>query len=810
MKSRGFIVHSNADMRKDRLFFVGRLEDGKSFAAVESKWKPSFNIYKKDIDRLRERLSFLKEGLYTIENSPLESFEGNEELLTVKFTRFMDFNRGVRNLESSEIISPDMDLKIPEIYLIQNLIKGHVELDGHTREGKLVDLVFPEPKIIPVEKTKTKLKIASIDIETDVEKGIILAISISCEDTGMVRVIHSGAASPDEKIIYHSNERDLLSSFLEDVRKYDPDVITGWNFLDFDFPILAERSSFHKIPFLMGRSEEESVFFSAYTETGEKGRRQRSAAGIVQGRQILDALRIYRSGPHAKGNESNSLEAVGRKILGEGKLIGSQGRDKISDLKVLYETDPAAFGEYCLRDAELVLAILEKTGLFNLTVERAGLTGVSLDKAWTSVVSFERIYGIELQRRFIAPGNIYTDEDHSGAHGGTVLEPATGLFKNVAVFDYRSLYPSIMQTFNIDPLAMVRAEKSGKNNIIAPNGACFSAERAILGEILGEYFSARKKAIAAGDEEASYVYKILMNSFYGVLGSSSCRYGRSKLAGAITSFARMWLLYARDWFNDSSYNVLYGDTDSLFVESKLKNNSSYRDFNEWGKKCTEEINKNIAEKIRKEYGTESFLELRFEKAYRSFIIPPLRASNSNGMADRGRAKGYSGYLLNPNNELSVEVVGMEAVRSDYTACVRRIQVELLEMVFSGCSEEDYIKKVDAILDNLRNGKLDNELIYRKRLTRAPETYTTMTPPQVKAARLLGWKNRRGVIEYVWTKNGAEPFSPNFNNSDLDYEHYAESQILPAVRSIAAAVGWKIEIYSSKKGKENNYGQLVLF
>jgi DNA polymerase-2 len=537
---------------------------------------------------------------------------------------------------------------------------------------------------------------------------------------------------------------------------------------------------------------------------------------------VLDGLRIFRSGPRAGRWDSLSLETVAGSVLGEGKLVASTGSGKIAELKELYRKDPVRFGEYCLRDAELVPRILEKTGLFRLTMERAILTGVSLDKAWTSVVSFERVYGLELVRRFIAPVPADPGRNVSGAAGGTVLDPMTGLFPNVAVFDFRSLYPTIMLTFNIDPLAYARANaRAGEDNgekapasgefIIAPNGAAFSREKGILPELIAAYFAARRRALDAGDEEASVVYKILMNSFYGVLGTPSCRYGRTELAGAITSFARKWLHFSRDWFAGKGYRVLYGDTDSLFVESGLDDRADYKTFLEWGESRAAGLNASLREKVREEYGLESFMELRFEKPYRCFMIPPLR--NTAGES-RGRAKGYSGYLLDKSGRLSVEVKGMEAVRSDYTPLARRIQVELLELVFSGGGENELKNRTSEILKELRLGKLDAELVYRKRLSRPPENYTASTPPQVKAARALGWKNKRGTVEFVWTINGPEPYSdPELGqplpHSPLDYDHYAESQILPAVRSIASAAGWNAEMFLSPGRDFFRDGQLEL-
>ena len=495
-------------------------------------------------------------------------------------------------------------------------------------------------------------------------------------------------------------------------------------------------------------------------------------------------------------------------MLGEGKLVAASGGDKIAELKKLYREDPPRFGEYCKKDAELVLGILEKTGLFRLTMERASLTGVSLDKAWTSVVSFERIYGMELVRLGIAPPLVDPRRVVSGAAGGTVLEPSPGLFPNVAVFDFRSLYPSIMRTFNIDPLAHERADV-GINLIRAPNGAAFLRGRGILPGLIERYFAARRRALDAGDEEASFVYKILMNSFYGVLGTPSCRYGRSELAGAITSFAKKWLHFSRDWFTSKGYRLLYGDTDSLFVEAGLGDDATFDDFAGWGKGHALELNAAIKEQVGREYDLESFLDMRFEKAYRRFMIPPLRNSDEG----RGRAKGYGGHLLDPRGGLSVEVRGMEAVRSDYTPLARRIQVELLELVFSGCGEGDFANHVGRILDDMRRGLLDGELVYSKRLARAPETYTASTPPQVKAARALGWKNRRGTVEYVWTIGGPQPSADEnrraLPHAPLDYDHYAESQVLPSVRSIALAAGWNAELFHSPGRDYFRDGQLEL-
>jgi DNA polymerase-2 len=749
-----------------------------------------------------------------VQPSPLEDFFGRDKLLTLSFSRYGDRNTAARLLENAGIPSPDRDSKPAEAFLSEGHIRGPLLIRGAFRPGRRVDLVFPGPELAPPEAgeepPRPVLRIASIDIETDTRSGAVRAIGVSFSGSdftgfgGLVRVLAPGREGPGEKpgfgrdLFFHPDEPSLLRAFLEDIQRGDPDVLTGWNFLDFDFPRLAARCDFYRLPFMLGRSSDGAKFFA--------GEGRRSAAAIVPGRQVVDALRIVRSGPkqfsgglYARGSEGEgpadyTLETVSRAVLGEGKTVLSSGEDKIAELDRLYREDPLSFGEYCYRDAELVLRILAQTGLFRLTLERAGLTGVFLDKAWTSVVSFERIYGLELRRRGVAPPPASPDIRVSGAAGGTVLDPLTGVFNNVAVFDFRSLYPTIIRTFNIDPLAHARQALSPGKPIAAPNGAVFTRTPGPLPALIAEYFAARREALDGGDESAAHVYKILMNSFYGVLGTKACRYGRTELAGAITSFARKWLLLSRDWFTQRGFRVLYGDTDSLFVETGLGDRAVYGDFLSWGEALTGELNRFLGEKIQAEYGLKSFLELRFEKPYRRFLIPPLRNLHDEGES-RGRAKGYGGYLLRADGKVSVEVKGMEAVRSDATPLARRVQLELLELVFSGGGEGALKERVTETLKQLRSGKLDGELVYRKRLSRPPETYTSSTPPQVKAARALGWKIRRGTVEYVWTVLGPEPVS--LPHGPADYDHYADSQVLPAARSIAAAAGWNTDLFPQK-------------
>ena len=148
----------------------------------------------------------------------------------------------------------------------------------------------------------------------------------------------------------------------------------------------------------------------------------------------------------------------------------------------------------------------------------------------------------------------------------TCSNPWHGLHDNVWVFDFKSLYPSVIRTFNIDPLSYVESPAPQADLIETPGGA-FRREPAILPRLLDDLFPRREAARQAGDEVASHAIKILMNSFYGVLGTPACRFYNPALANSITGMGREILLWSKRWFEAAGFVVLYGDTDSLFVQT---------------------------------------------------------------------------------------------------------------------------------------------------------------------------------------------------------------------------------------------------
>jgi DNA polymerase-2 len=440
----------------------------------------------------------------------------------------------------------------------------------------------------------------------------------------------------------------------------------------------------------------------------------------------------------------------------------------------LFQEDREALVEYNRTDARLVLDIVNELRLLELAVERSLLTGMPPDRVSASIAAFDYLYLSELHKRGVAgptvTGRVSSDVDTPGGH---VLEPAPGLHRNVAVLDFRSLYPSIIRTFQIDPLGYVRDPSPEEDLIAAPNRAAFRRETGILTRLLDDLFPRREAAQREGRAVASQAIKILMNSFYGVLGTTACRFADPALAGAITGFGKKILLWSKRWIEAEDHEVLYGDTDSLFVSTNAEDPA---DAEAVARELTARLNQALVGWIASEWRVESRLEVEFERLYLRLFLPPIR----HGTA--GARKRYAGLIREGGTE-QVIFTGMEVVRRDWTDLARRVQRDLYRRLFTDQPVEEYLREV---VRALRAGEYEEEaLLYRKALRKPVEKYTASTPPHVAAARISGALVGT-VVEYWITAAGPEPSWAS--RAPLDFEHYVEKQIRPVAEPVLDVLG----------------------
>ncbi len=734
----------------------GRLEDGGTFLVRDDRPRPHFYIRQAAADIARPLVGPALQACSEV------TFEGAPVALVTAAVP-SDVPPLRERLHGEGVETFEADVRFATRYLIERGIKGGCEIEGDPLPGEGVSWVFDNPVLRPA-KVQVTPRVLSFDIETDIAGEQLLAISLYGAGIDEVLIVDGSGRPMPEKATRCADERAALDAFCERVRRFDPDVITGWNTIDFDFTVLQRIAARLRHPFQLGRDAGPMRIRKAEGYFG-------SGQASVPGRLVLDGIDLLR-GAFVR-MEEYSLEAVAREVLGEGKALKGDVHGRGEEIVHNYRNDLDAFALYARTDARLAYDIIDRLALVRLAFERSQLAGMMPDRVAASIASFDFVYLSELQKLGIVAPTVRSGDSrvHAAQQGGHVLEPVAGLHRNVWVFDFRSLYPSVIRTFNIDPLSYVPDPEPGEDLIRTPGGA-FRRAHAILPRLLDELFPRRAAAIEAGDKVKAHAIKILMNSFYGVLGTPACRFYNPALANSITGTGKALLLWSKRWFENAGFRVLYGDTDSLFVESGLPEETA----GARGAELAAGLSEALAEHVRERWSVESRLELKLEKLYRRLFLPTARHSA------RGASKRYVG--LRTDGE--IQFVGMEVVRSDWTALAKDVQRELYRRLFADEPVEDYLARVVA---ELRRGALDDALVYRKRLRKAATAYTATTPPHVAAARKSGRRPGRS-ISYVMTSDGAEPVD-NIRHP-IDREHYVMKQVKPVAEPVLSVLGLRFE------------------
>lgn len=764
---RGFILQASyrvvtgpAGQRAPVIHIYGRLEDGGTFLVRDDRQRPHFYIRATDAERAR--------ALRTPQPSPTDkrTFEG-ASVCRIEAQTPPDVPAIRDRLQAAGIDTFEADVRFAVRYLIERGIKGGCEIEGEPVPGNGITWVFDNPVLKPAD-VKVEPRVLSFDIETDAKGERLLAISLYAPGVDEVLIVDGSQREMPEKATRCVTEFAALEAFCERLRTLDPDVLTGWNIVDFDLTALQRIAARVRHPFSLGR---DSGAIRIRKAEGYFGSGQAS----IPGRLVLDGIDLLR-GAFVR-MEDYSLDAVAREVLGEGKAVAGDARDRMAEILHNYGQDLPAFALYARTDARLAYQIAHKLNLVQLAFARSQLAGMTPDRVAASIASFDFVYLSELERRSIVAPSVRSGDSsvYAAQQGGHVLEPITGLHRNVWVFDFKSLYPSVIRTFNIDPLSYV-ASPAAREDLIQTPGGAFRRTPAILPGLLDELFPRREAAKKAGDAVASNAIKILMNSFYGVLGTPACRFYNPALANSITGSGREVLLWSKRWFEAAGFVVLYGDTDSLFVHS---GSADSQEAYEQGQKLAAALNEEIARYIAERWRVTSRLELKFEKLYLKLFLPQARNST------RGASKRYAG-LLHGKDPGSVEFVGMEVVRRDWTALAKQVQRELYLRLFTDQAVDLYLAEV---VRQVRNGALDDALVYKKNLRKETDDYTATTPPHVAAARKSTQPLGRS-ISYLMTTAGPEPLD-NVQHP-IDREHYVNKQIKPVAEPVLAALGLDFE------------------
>jgi DNA polymerase-2 len=664
----------------------------------------------------------------------------------VYFTSQQQFYRSRDRLVQNGIACYEADIRPTERFLCERFITASVDIDGdHRKEG------LQNVRLQPGEYTPN-FEVMSLDIESDYETDALFSIAFVTASTNRVLIIGDGV--DNDFIEYVTDEASLLQRWIEWVERIDPDILIGWNVINFDLRLLQKKSQALGVPFSIGRGAALPVWRQSQADRNHY-------FVLIPGRVVLDGIDTLRSATYNFAS-------------------------KAKEIKRQFQQEKETLAAYNLEDCQLVWDIFEKTELVGFSIERARLTGLEMDRAGGSVAAFDNLYLPRLHRKgYIAP-NIGDYQGDLSAPGGYVMDSTPGLRDSVLVLDYKSLYPSIIRTFRVDPYARIAAKRAAPQDVVPGyDGASFHKHDHILPQIIESLWAARDEAKRDGNAALSQAIKIIMNSFYGVLGTSGCRLHDSRLTSSITKRGHDIIIQTVKLIEAEGYEVIYGDTDSVFVSlNGARDNLAAADI---GNHLVATINRYWCDHLLEEYAIESCLEMEFETHFRQFFMPTMRGS------EQGSKKRYAGLIDDEQGNRKIVYKGLETVRTDWTELAREFQQTLYRLIFDGEEYADYIRQTVA---DLYNGRFDQQLVYRKRLHKKLAEYQKNIPPHAQAAikaeaefkqnqQPSRYRNR-SWIEYVITVAGAQTLE--CQNAKLDYEHIVDKQLTPIADTILNAIG----------------------
>jgi len=656
---------------------------------------------------------------------------------------------------------------------------------SYEREGSIIKRIISvkEPEQMP------ELETLAFDIETYNPQGMpreredpVIMISYYGKKKGVITT----KKSKHEFVETVENEKELLLRFIDIVKQENPDVIVGYNSANFDLPYLTARAKVHNIELDLGR-------FGGRIRAVKRG----LINGIeIGGRVHFDLYPIARLFGFIGVIKSQkfTLDAVAEDVVGRKKIEMNK-----KDMWQTWDSgDIDHLCEYSLVDAELAFEIAKR--FLPLEIEISSVAKMPLFQTTlsTSGQLVENLLMYQAtQRNQLIPkkpvGDAIYERANAPIQGAFVKLPEPGIYENIAVLDFRGLYPSIIISYNIDPGTLV---EEGKDCFISPTDAKFSKKErglvpAVLEYLVDKRGEIKNKIKKIDPKESEYIalnarsqaLKILANSHFGYLGYARSRWYSRQCAESITAWGRKHITETIENAENEGMTVLYSDTDSVFLlyDDKKK----IIDF-------IKKINKTLPEKM----------ELELEGFYPRGVFV-----SKKGGEKRGAKKKYA--LLGESGRIKIR--GFELVRRDWSQIAKETQLKVLEAILKDGSKEKAVGIVRDIIARLQEGKVPLEMLaISTQLNKDMKNYEVKSP-ELSAARKMkeaGIPVAKGtMISYVIGKKGSsisEKAVPLELAKDYDVEYYLDHQIMPAVMKILKELGY--DEYSMKVGgKQRSLG-----
>ncbi len=718
--------------------------------------------------------------------------------------------------------------KPAEIIKVKHALKRALEFKAYEHDIPFKKRFVADMQIPPLSEIKVKeekgvvsaikearsreeldLNMAAFDIETYNLRGISNPeedpiIIITYKDKEEEHFFSTKGANA------YPNEASMLEHFDALVKEKDIDVLVGYNSSVFDLPYIRERAKRlrAKLDILADGRKQHHGLIEAY-----------SLKRLVHW-DLYPTVRLFSTIGVIKAQRL-TLAEVYKAVFGKEKFMVN--RAEIWEL--WDENDIELMRKYALGDSRTTFELAEE--LLPLELEIAKLASLSLFDASIStsgqLVEDMLIYHAAQRKHIIPSKPIETEIARRFANpieGAYVKLPDPGVYENIAVVDFRSMYPSIIVSYNVDPFTLVSSESKGKSKKsrraeheehekheesgkggevwISPKGHAFKKKpKGLIPSVLEELYNKRsklkdllKKLEAKNKGSKRYkrikarvrALKILSNSFYGYLGYARSRWYCRECAESITAWARHHIKETEKMAEKRGFKVLYVDTDSVFL---LMGNKKKEDVYAF----LDEVNKILPGKM----------ELDLEDFYTRALFVSKRNEG------KGAKKKYA--MLSESGEIKIK--GFELVRRDWAKIARDTQKAVLEAILRKGKKEKAMKIVQDVLEKIRKGEFPvDEMVIYTQLKKDPKDYEAKSPELTAAKRWAEYKHfplKRGImVGYVITKKGksiSDKAWPVELAKDYDPDYYINNQVLPAVMKILKELG--IDEQQLREGLKQN-------
>ncbi|WP_324663098.1 DNA-directed DNA polymerase [Haloarcula sediminis] len=523
----------------------------------------------------------------------------------------------------------------------------------------------------------------------------------------------------DADVRIFEEEAAMLDAFIAYIEETDPDVLTGWNFDDFDAPYLLDR-----IEELQSYDHDYDLNIDRLSRVDEVWRSDWQGPDI-KGRVVFDLLYAYKRTQFTE-LESYRLDAVGEQELGVGK------ERYTGDIGDLWEQEPERLLEYNLRDVELCVELDREQDIIDFWDEVRTFVGCKLEDATTPGDAVDMYVLHELHGDYALPSK--GQQESEDYEGGAVFDPITGVRENVTVLDLKSLYPMCMVTTNASPETKVDPEAYDGETYRAPNGTHFRKEpdgviRSMVDALLTEREEKKAQRNSYSPDDPEYerfdrqqaAVKVIMNSLYGVLGWDRFRLYDKEMGAAVTATGREVIDYTDEVVEDEGYSVVYGDTDSVMLQlgdigpddvagdiavtDEMREKHPEMDEDELGLlAATIQKGFELEDTINASYdefaserlnADEHRFEIEFEKLYRRFF-------------QAGKKKRYAGHIVWKEGKHvdSIDITGFEYQRSDIAPITKRVQKEVIDRIVHGEDAESIKSYVGEVIEDYQAGNVD--------------------------------------------------------------------------------------------------------